>query len=206
MDKLLWRLGRNSHRFWNVHYRLGGTSGPGSAGLLAAYKADFVNAFIKDHRVKSVTDFGCGDGNQLSLLKCPVYVGLDVSKYALIRCIRQFAGDNSKSFFLYSPSLFVDKKGTFRSELTLSLDVIFHLVEDDIYEAYMDQLFDSAEKFVIIYSSNGTNSTGEPGYTRHRGVVAWVAVHKDLWEVVASPESPFSNMTMSSFFVFSRKS
>lgn len=154
----------------------------------------------------SMTDFGCGDGNQLSLLECPVYVGLDVSKFALVRCMRLFASDSSKSFFLYNPELFIDRKGIFRSELALSLDVIFHLVEDATYESYMDQLFDAAEKYVIVYSSNGSNSIGEPHYTRHRPFVNWVNEHKVNWELVASPEHPFSNMTKSSFFIFGRKS
>jgi hypothetical protein len=206
MDWLLWRLGRDSHRFWNAHYRLGGTSGPGSTGVLADYKAEFINNFIKDHHVASVTDFGCGDGNQLSLLECPVYVGLDVSKYALVRCMQLFCSDSSKSFFLYKPELFMDRKGIFRSELALSLDVIFHLVEDATYGAYMDQLFDCAERYVIIYSSNSSGSLGNPRYTKHRPFVDWVSEHKVDWEQLASPENPLSNMTKSSFYIFARRS
>ena len=40
---------------------------------------------------------------------------------------------------------------TDRAELALSLDVIYHLVEDTVYESYMGQLFDSATKYVIVY-------------------------------------------------------
>ena len=35
-----------------------------------------------------------------------------------------------------------------------SLDVIYHLVEDEILKSYMTTLFGTARKLVIIYSSN----------------------------------------------------
>ena len=31
--------------------------------MLARYKAEVVNAFVHDHGVTTVADFGCGDGN-----------------------------------------------------------------------------------------------------------------------------------------------
>lgn len=40
------------------------------------------------------------------------------------------------------------------ADLTLSLDVIYHLIEDNVFFTYMDRLFDSSTKFVIIYSLN----------------------------------------------------
>ena len=43
----------------------------------------------------------------------------------------------------------------FRPQLTLSLDVIFHLVEDRVYNEYMSMLFSTCSQYVIIYSSNG---------------------------------------------------
>lgn len=162
LDSMIWLFGRGSRNFWDAHYRFGGTSGPGSGGLLANYIAETINSFIKQHSVSTVVDFGWGDGGQLSLLQCPEYIGLDVSQRALIRCIRRFKNDELKSFFHYDPSAFVDNHGVVRRDLAISLDVIFHLVEDNIYEAYMEQLFNSAERFVTIYSSNGRNSVGEP--------------------------------------------
>jgi len=205
IDSALWLSRRESGRFWNSHYRLGGTSGPGSSGALASYKANFVNRFVEEHGIQSVVDFGCGDGAQLSLLKCPVYIGLDVSNVALTRCIQKFESDDSKSFFIYQPELFVDKGSVFRSEMAISLDVIFHLVEDRTYEFYMRQLFDSAQRFVVIYSSNLNDSSGQPRYSRHREIVKWVTNNRQDWGVNSNPANPYSTMTMASFFVFERK-
>ena len=39
-------------------------------------------------------------------------------------------------------------------DLMISLDVIFHLVEDDIFNDHMRQLFNSKSKYVIAYSSD----------------------------------------------------
>ena len=69
-------------------------------------------------------EFGCGDGNQLSLADYPSYVGLDVSKTAVRLCQRRFADDLSKSFFLYDSACFTDRAGLFTADLAVSLDVI----------------------------------------------------------------------------------
>ena len=38
--------------------------------------------------------------------------------------------------------------------MLLSLDVIYQLVEDEVFERHMRQLFSASHRFVIIYSSN----------------------------------------------------
>ena len=70
------------------------------------------------------------------------------------------------------------------AELTLSLDVIFHLIEDNVYAAYMNRLFDSSEKYVAIYSSD-TEDNPE-NYSRHfrnRNFSQWVAENKKEWRL-----------------------
>ena len=39
-------------------------------------------------------------------------------------------------------------------DLTVSLDVLYHLIEDIVYENYIKNLFNSESKFIIIYSCN----------------------------------------------------
>ena len=72
-----------SQEYWERRYAGGGTSGAGSAGRLAAFKAQFLNDFVRAHDVTSVVEFGCGDGNQLALAAYPRYLGLDVSPASL---------------------------------------------------------------------------------------------------------------------------
>jgi hypothetical protein len=146
---------RNSAGYWERRYAGGGTSGAGSSGEVAAYKAAFLNSFVATHDVASVIEFGCGDGEQLALARYPSYIGLDVSSTALRRCLERFAGDTSKTFLPYTSGAFADPLGRLRCDLALSLDVIFHLVEDDVYTQYLADLFASAGRYVIIFSPDG---------------------------------------------------
>ncbi|MFT6288657.1 MAG: hypothetical protein ACJA09_003421 [Alcanivorax sp.] len=47
--------------------------------------------------------------------------------------------------------------GAYREEkagLTISFDVIYHLSEYSVYFSYMDTIFDSSSKFIIMFSSH----------------------------------------------------
>src|SRR5579871_871877 len=87
-----------SAAYWDSEYRTGGNSGPGSYGRLAEFKADVINAFVDRHSVGTVIEFGCGDGNQLSLAQYPNYVGVDVSPIAVAKCRGRFTADPTKRF------------------------------------------------------------------------------------------------------------
>jgi len=171
-----------SKEYWENRYAHGGTSGAGSYGLLAEFKAEILNAFVQEHQILSVIEFGCGDGNQLSLAHYPAYIGLDVSKTAIRLCIERFRQDPSKSFFLYDSQCFMDRHNTFTAELALSLDVIFHLLEDDIFECYMQHLFAAAKRYVIIYSSN-TDEVSPAPHIKHRHFTAWIEANLPGWKL-----------------------
>lgn len=51
----------------------------------------------------------------------------------------------------------------------MSIDVIYHLIEDSVFNDYMGLLFNSSTRFVILYSSNSNylNSSSEP-HVKHR--------------------------------------
>lgn len=170
--------------YWERRYARGGTSGAGSYGAFAEFKSEVINEFVAEHTIRSVIEFGCGDGNQLSLAKYEKYIGLDVSRSALTRCIKTFAGDSSKSFFLYDSKCFVDRQGLFQAELGLSLEVIFHLVEDDVFDAYMRHLFASASRFVCIFSSDTDAKLAQAPEERDRKFSTWVEAHALQWSLV----------------------
>src|SRR3954454_7008343 len=115
-----------SGEYWESRYRNGGTSGAGSVGRLARYKAGFINRFIADNRIGGVIDLGCGDASQLGLLELPAdYIGVDVSPSALERCAAPFPGRRSST-----PD---ELPSVASAELTLSLDVLYHLTEDSVF-------------------------------------------------------------------------
>lgn len=169
----------NSSSYWDSRYANGGNSGDGSYGELAKFKSGIINNFVFENRINSVIEFGCGDGNQLSLAKYPRYVGIDVSPTALQRCQERFHRDQTKTFLRYDEPT----ANAARAELVLSLDVIYHLVEDDIYEKYMSHVFEAATRFVIIYSDN-EEAPRDMIHVRHRKFSDWIEQHRPNWRLL----------------------
>lgn len=146
---------------------------------MAEFKADIINNFVAQNNVKTVMEYGCGDGNQLSLARYESYLGFDVSNRVLNLCRERFRDDSSKTF--QSMDAYADE----RAELTMSLDVIYHLVEDDAYGDYMHRLFDSADRFVIVYASNtDQNPEPRPEHVKHRAFSQWVSVNQPEWALL----------------------
>jgi hypothetical protein len=69
------------------------------------------------------------------------------------------------------------------ADLSLSLDVIYHLVEDHIFEQHMSQLFSSARRFVAIYASN-SDRKAPVQHVRHRNFTAWADANAKDWKLV----------------------
>src|ERR671913_732501 len=82
-----------SESYWIKRYASGGNSGVGSYNKLAAFKAEVLNDFVRQNNVRSVIEYGCGDGNQLKLAEYPFYTGFDVSPEALALCDNLFHSD-----------------------------------------------------------------------------------------------------------------
>jgi len=165
--------------YWEERYAAGGDSGAGSYGKLARFKAEVINAFVANHEIDSVIEFGSGDGHQLSLATYPRYVGYDVSASAVARCRTRYASDPTKSFALLS------EYGGEQADLTLSLDVIYHLVEQDVFESHMRALFGAARRFVMIYSSNVDGGRQLGGaHEKHRHFTPWVETHISDWKLI----------------------
>lgn len=134
---------------WDNHYRAGYNSGAGSYGKLAGFKAQTINEFIADHGIQTVLDIGCGDGNQLSLLNCPEYFGVDVSPTAVELCKKKFSSDPTKHFNLYMPN---GENDLPECDLVLSLDVLYHIIPEEDFNQTLDDIFSHAKKSVILYT------------------------------------------------------
>jgi hypothetical protein len=168
----------DSKAYWETRYLQGGDSGVGSYDFFSEFKAQVLNEFVTEKRISSVIEFGCGDGNQLKLAKYPSYLGFDVSPAAVAKCKDIFGLDETKSFHL------VREFNGQTAELALSLDVIYHLVEDDVFESYMQTLFAAADRYVIIYSSDSDDNRGYEGtHVRHRKFTEWVGKRALEWRL-----------------------
>lgn len=194
-----------SGAYWEQRYVEGGDSGAGSYGKFARFKADVLNAFFAEEGVRSAIEFGCGDGNQLAMLAIDDYLGVDVSPTAIARCRATYAGQPGRAFLLAS-----DYAGEQR-EASLSLDVIYHLVEDEVYAAYMRQLFAAATRFVVVYSSNRDESLGDGAHVRHRRFGGWVEAEAPGWRLHrhvpnAYPfQGDWRTGSFADFFIYARR-
>jgi len=194
---------RDSARFWERAYAQGGTSGNGSYGALAEHKSRYLNELVRERAIGSVIDFGCGDGNQLSMAEYPSYIGLDVSRKSIGLCQRRFSGDPAKSFFLYDGACFTDRAGIFTADLALSLDVIYHLTEDAVFETYLTHLFAAARTQVVIYSTNMERG-GTAAHVRHRRFTPWIAANCPDWSLAEVTRGLSREPTRADFFRYER--
>lgn len=192
-----------SARFWEDNYAQGATSGAGSYGTLAEGKSRFLNKLVHERTVSSVIEFGCGDGNQLSLASYPRYIGLDVSKTAVSLCQRRFADDPTKSFYLYDGACFTDRAKLFTADLALSLDVVYHLTEDVVFDSYLTHLFAAAQRLVVVYSTNTEIGRTAP-HVRHRHFTPWVQENCPGWALTKVTRGPSSEPARADFHVYER--
>ncbi len=195
--------GFSSGEYWEKRYKAGGNSGAGSYSNLAHFKADLINAFVEENGIESVIEFGSGDGNQLTLADYSGYIGFDVSEQALATCREMFNHDQSKQF------LNTNEYDNQQADLVLSLDVIYHLVEDSVFDVYMKNMFSASKKWVIIYSSNydGFGNT----HVRHRKFADWIEANRPdfFLKQTVKNKYPYSeddpeHTSFADFFIYSR--
>lgn len=152
----------NSREYWEKRYEEGGHSGLGSYGFLANYKKNFINKFIKKNNIKSLLEYGCGDGNQLLMISCDEIYGVDVSDVAIEKC-KELMPNGKFSVISENDELFLKK-----TDLLLSLDVLYHLLEDEVFERYLKNIVEHSSEYVIIYSSDFDDNENFSKHVRHR--------------------------------------
>lgn len=199
----------DSRRYWLARYTSADPGGWGSKGVLAAYKADFLRRLVLRYGVTSILELGCGDGEQLAVYDFGgvSYVGLDVLT-AVAKAEERFRGDRRKLFgTLDDPGLL-----GVTADLTLSADVIYHLVEDDVWLAHMARLFDRSLRLVAIYAPDTDETPENAGvHCRFRRWSEWVERERPEWAMVfrednphrLTPENPKGSL--SDFHVYARR-
>jgi cyclopropane fatty-acyl-phospholipid synthase-like methyltransferase len=196
----------DSKKYWEERYVSKMTSGAGSYNELAQFKADVINKFVEHNNIQSVIEYGCGDGNQLKYMKYPLYKGLDVSPTIINVCKDIFQTDNTKTFEV------IGDKYINKFDLAVSLDVLFHCTEQDVYEEYLHDLFNASNKYVIIYAYDYDSLPGE--FTVHyipRKFTSYITKnisHFILKDVILNkyPVSEFGTQkgSYSNFYIFEK--
>lgn len=192
----------DSKRFWEYLYSQGGNSGPGSYNEKAKYKAKILNDICAEFSIKSLLEFGSGDGNNLSYYTIENYCGLDVSETAVDLCKNKYKDDPKKTFIHYNPNYF--KPEDFMTELTISFEVIFHLIEDNVFEKYIYNLFMSSKKYVLIFSSNDNDMTDPAEHVKHRKFTDYIPNNFKLIRKIETPKSGVLKEFFSDFYLFKK--
>ena len=179
---------QSSDQYWKERYQRGGNSGEGSYGPLARYKATFINDFSRQQSVESAIELGCGDGNQAAMLDISTYIGVDISP----DCVDWARANLAKPGWQFETvdEYFASPREPV--ELGLSLDVIYHLVEDEVYYGYLRNLAGSASRFLLIYTSNLDRFDPKVPHIRHRPLIADMARLHPEWSFVRTERNPYA--------------
>ncbi len=193
-----------SKKYWEERYAKGGDSGSGSYDKLAEFKGEVINEFIQKHNIQSVIELGSGDGNQQAYFEIPEYIGFDISSTAVLICNEKYKNDPDKQFYE------LGKLGDRKAQATMSLDVLYHLIEYEIYDDYLHRLFDAAENFVIIYANNSEDDGSYAPHVKPREFTKWVQKNKPDFHLLEHipnryPYIPGNNKTsFAEFFIYKK--
>lgn len=148
----------SEQNYWNNEYSLSHGSGLGSTGAMLDHKIEFLNKFFKDHNIKTVIDFGCGDGKLMKNLKIEDedYIGIDISEVAVEICERI----RPKAQFI--DIAFPEFEPKFKADCCICIDVLFHIIDDIELELTLKKIFEYATRFVILYTFNQERENERP--------------------------------------------
>lgn len=201
-------ISTNSYEYWDNRYLINENSGPGSYNHLAEFKAKVLNDFVAKENIQTVFEMGCGDGNQLKYAKYPLYLGTDVSKKAVSLCKSKFQTDTNKTFLCVNGGNHDNIYDFIKADMSISLDVLYHLVEDNIFEDYICSLFKTSKKWVVVYSSNYDDSSfsGEKfKHVRHRLFSKYIEENIKDFEFVEEIKNEFPQDTTANFYFYKKK-
>jgi hypothetical protein len=154
----------STKNYWETRYIKGGNSGRGSHDEESVlFKSSKVNEVIQKYNIKSICELGCGDGNQLKFFKgYDMYTGQDISETIIRKCSGMYTNDPTKEF--------VNEISTLdRFDLAISLDVTYHLVEDSVFDEYMNKLF-NISNLVCLYTTDQKNTSKSASHVHHREI------------------------------------
>lgn len=181
----------DSKKYWNDRYLKGETSGAGSYNHLAQFKGNVINNFIGKNQIKSIVDYGVGDGNQLKLINTEnlIYTGIDVSEIIISKCKEEFKEDKTKKF-IHTDNIDDELK----AKLVLSCDVIYHLIEEHVYKEYMENLFSMSKKYVIIYAKN--EDINHAIHVKYRKFSNYIESNLPEWQLIKHIPNKFPQLTL----------
>jgi hypothetical protein len=190
----------NALSYWDNRYKNNYDTGIQSQGILLEKQIQFTNDLIDKHHLTSVIEWGCGDGHMLLQLHLKKYIGLDISSWSIKRCKEQFKEDSSKEFFLVN-----DYHLDSNHDLALSLgNVISSIPDRNDFIQYMQNLFNSSQQFVCIFSPD--EESEQYGHIKAWKFSDYVSEHLPQWELIDKKETGYpykpGDPLKASFFIY----
>ena len=132
---------------------------------------------METKNIQTVVEFGCGDGHQLSLIDYPAYEGLDVSAKAIVICQSKFKTDASKTFKLYNPQEF---QVITQADLVVCFDVLFHIIDENDFIKTLDDIFNTAKKYVVFSTNLKPISSKHGAHICCRDIMPYLNKYKNF--------------------------
>ena len=189
----------NTKIYWTNRYKTGGNSGAGSYNDLYILKRDIINDIISKKDIKSIIDFGCGDGNQIKEINIKKYIGFDIADSSINICKKKYNDDKTKEFYNYNMINSIDMKS---ANLTLSLDVLYHILEDDLFIDYIKNLFNYSNNYVLIYSSNVKGTKNQHIYTRK--FTDYISNLFPNWQLIKKIDQKYPTKSSADFYLYKK--
>lgn len=125
--------------YWNNRYANGLTSGYGSYGEALERKLNWLSGLD----IESIAEVGCGDfnfgSNLLKLYPNATYTGYDISEFIIQK--------NKKEYPQYT---FTNEFVLPKCDLTLCVDVLYHILDDEECEKMLEELKKGWKKYLAI--------------------------------------------------------
>jgi len=143
-------------------------------------------------RPLSVLDLGVGDGRQAFNILCGGQVesltGLDVSWFTVHALENRLNSDRplgcaDMDVYWYDGFILPQEIHGLTFDVTLSLQVVFHLLEDALFERYMALLFMLAREVVVVHAPDIDDALPQIAHMRYRRFSSWVATWRPDWEL-----------------------
>jgi len=111
----------------------------------------------------------------------------------------KYNNDNTKKFYTYDE---IDNI-KLQSDLTMSLDVLYHILEDELYFNYLKQLFSSSSNYVLIYSNNYNGHI--EGHMHTKKFTDDVEKKFPNWELQKKINQMYPKKSSADFYLYKKK-
>lgn len=187
--------------YWEQRYKNGGNSGEGSRGKHREWKWSILNKYING--IDNIVDVGCGDLAFMEGIDAINYTGIDISQTMVAR--------NTKikpewNFILSSADIKIDGV---KGDVVFCHDMLFHIMDDDIYEKILENLIAYSNEYISIFTWNKNplrkwfRSVEHDSYQFYRDFNKYIPMFENAgFELIANCKSETS--TFGSMYIFKK--